>query len=533
MASQTQPSKGRLNSDFLPKRVLDLHQGHGTDEIRLVETCTISADKRGPYVTLSHRWGSTQSLITTKETYAAFCKRISFQSLPATFSDAVEVCRHMQVRYLWIDALCIIQDDVDDWKTQAVHMGDYYRQSYFTIATHTASSDSAGFLQSVLDLHSVRRGPHDLVTLESDFFSEVDCSALNHRGWVLQERLLSPRILHFTQYHLYCEDLRGYLADDDRAAETLFNLNENLHKHGHNYQLPVKTLPVDEAVAVRETTILQLPDMEQNEPSYLANIWAMAIERYSGCDLTHRTDKLPAVAGMAKYIHPWINGAHYYAGIWSSHLSQGLLWAPTDSNLTCANDGRAPSWSWASTDGQIQFLKANIRSKLTLEAEFVRVDALDSSLEMHWINGAARLILCTALKRVEQFGWERNSINSSSLPGRLVGQVNCSSSSELFRREPFMRKVYWAKTDDRWRAAHAGWIVPDEDEERTPFSRFWKDGTYNIFCAMLAAVAESDEVLVLFLASVDQPSATYRRLGMGGIRRTWFQDATVQQIVII
>ncbi|KAJ0134173.1 hypothetical protein HZ326_22769 [Fusarium oxysporum f. sp. albedinis] len=90
----------------LPKRLL-MVEGALDDPVRLIET-------RGdelPYVCLSHRWGDPRhkQLQTTAQTVKSHMKKIKWVDLPATFRDAVTVCRSMDVKYLWIDSLCILQ----------------------------------------------------------------------------------------------------------------------------------------------------------------------------------------------------------------------------------------------------------------------------------------------------------------------------------------------------------------------------------------------------------------------------------------
>ncbi|KAK4206045.1 hypothetical protein QBC37DRAFT_301586, partial [Rhypophila decipiens] len=91
-----------------------------------------------------------------------------------TFQDAIQVTRALGKKYLWIDALCIIQGPDGDWKSEAETMANIFACAYCTIAAGT------------------------LTTCAFDFDKDVDRGTLMKRAWVLQERVLSRRIIHFT-----------------------------------------------------------------------------------------------------------------------------------------------------------------------------------------------------------------------------------------------------------------------------------------------------------------------------------------------
>jgi hypothetical protein len=205
-------------SSSMPTRVLDLGTSEGDldDNIRLLETTSFEPSEIVGFrwVALSHRWGTLPQFKTLKANLQKHYERIAFGALPKTFQDAVLVTRGLGLKYLWIDSLCIVQDDKDDWSREALRMGNIYRDSFSTIAAHTAADSAAGFLRSSLALpESVCLGgasgsPQDIafyVTLPFDFVMDVDNSALSKRAWVLQERLLPTRIIHFTPSRIYIE----------------------------------------------------------------------------------------------------------------------------------------------------------------------------------------------------------------------------------------------------------------------------------------------------------------------------------------
>jgi Heterokaryon incompatibility protein (HET) len=133
----------RRSLTILPTRVLDLGKDpESLDPIKLFETGGIE----GTYMTLSHRWGPTDFITTTEDTFKQRIAGILLADLPQTFKDAVSLTRNLGIRYLWIDSLCIKQNNKEDWENEASKMGSVYSHSYLNIAaTSSAGSDGGCF----------------------------------------------------------------------------------------------------------------------------------------------------------------------------------------------------------------------------------------------------------------------------------------------------------------------------------------------------------------------------------------------------
>lgn len=198
-----------LSSAFkLPTRVIDV--GLQDDRsLRLVEPSGPFSER---YITLSHCWGDTPpelSFRANKNTVRELTNRIEFDDLPRTFQDAVIVTRALGVRYLWIDSLCIIQDDEADWEAESAKMGDYYSSAYLTIAATSAQASTEGFLTERPNRPYVTvplgNGHLHLAEAIDNFEADVEQGILNSRAWVLQERALSRRTIHFTSTQVYWE----------------------------------------------------------------------------------------------------------------------------------------------------------------------------------------------------------------------------------------------------------------------------------------------------------------------------------------
>lgn len=203
----------------LPTRLIDVGR-EDAEPIRLVQTSQESSAK-GPYIALSHCWGSLsreQRFCTYADNIAQRKAHIAYDALPPSFRDAVRVTRALGIRYLWIDSLCIVQDDPDDWCVEAGRMEDVFSQAYCTIAASSAVSSLIGFLdhrrrREAIKLTTPGGEPFYLAEEFDDFRADVENSVLSSRGWVLQERVLSRRTIYFTSTQVYWECGNGVVCE--------------------------------------------------------------------------------------------------------------------------------------------------------------------------------------------------------------------------------------------------------------------------------------------------------------------------------
>jgi Heterokaryon incompatibility protein (HET) len=280
------------------------------------------------YVALSHRWGTSQHFLTTTENIDSHKKEMHLSEFPRLFQDAILVTKKLGYQYLWVDALCIIQDDRHDWLQQSSQMAAIYRNATCTIAAHSAENDSHSFLNfnpSILTADVISRDRSD-----GSFRFQVNQSGLSRRGWVFQERILSTRILHFAQNHLFFEDKFG------------IQVEKRNEKHNRDYD------PLNDAR-------ISLDDFIESTTE-----WYKLMERYTICALTYETDRLHGVAGLVSYLQRHRIDTPYYFGIWTDTIHQGLLWFRKDKPFrepSLSGLPRPPSWSWAHWEGSIQYPK--------------------------------------------------------------------------------------------------------------------------------------------------------------------------------
>lgn len=341
----------------LPTRVLDVGDPSTCrGEARLF----VSRGTRAKYVALSHCWGKQPILAQLKTSNIRDLESvIPRDTLPPNFRDAVDICRGLGVRYLWIDSLCIIQDSASDWARESVRMGHVYRDALVTIC----AISSPGAYHGITSAHSPRAQQPQSVNVQipvsvsnddyvtASVFSQKDQedlwglnirAPLSTRGWCLQESLLSRRVLYYGAKQIYWGCASGFKAANEVPSSYVFP----------NRGSGPATL--SDALNASETE--PLPFTGSRRRDVLDSFYAL-VSVYTSRSLTFDKDKLPAVSGLAQRLHPMLGG-DYLAGIWSSDFRQGLLWTAyeTDEPLGAPpRDYRAPSWSWASTHTQVDF----------------------------------------------------------------------------------------------------------------------------------------------------------------------------------
>lgn len=328
------------NRSFLPTRLLDVQAFPGSKDVRLVASKLMRSDPytKPRYLALSHCWGKLPLIETKTGNIGSMENGVRFSDLSRTFQDAVTLTRKLGERFLWIDSLCIIQDEKEDWLREAADMARVYGNSYCTLAALSSADGSGGChledrVQAVTDnaffdlrVPSSSGGPYIRIFRKepSDWSTEYDGtegragmtqSPLRLRAWVLQERELSKRSIHFGRNQLLweCKQMKGSA---------------------------------------------QLPWMEMKKKKGLTypEGWLQLTEDYSHRELTESMDKLPALAGIAEVYQR--RHVQYLAGLWSDQFPAALMWHSLSPLAKRHEAYRAPSWSWASLQGRISYVSS-------------------------------------------------------------------------------------------------------------------------------------------------------------------------------
>ncbi|EXJ67503.1 uncharacterized protein A1O5_09516 [Cladophialophora psammophila CBS 110553] len=398
----TQETKGQIDAwlrdarveTTLPRRLLDVwafsqpkdHDSASStqQDVRLIET---RPDQKGTYVALSHCWVGREVLTTTSQNLPGRLSRIPYEELSPILRDAVRVCRFLNVRYLWIDSLCIIQGDQDDWEIQAAKMADIYENSFFTIAVQVDYEQ--GFIPRP-ELHEIRprtateaaiyvrelRVPGFLNQTGVFFEREGDNPPYIHaRGWCYQERFLSRRILHFT------------------GTEVMYEAGKVVQCQCGNHYAALQG--------------------KFGNPESTIHGWKTIVAEYTQHALTQQWDLLPGLAGIAKRFQSRHNPGDYVAGLWRNQLVHWLCWKsvaqytfsnmrgycedcrPWPRRLTAKPEALSdnvvvPSFSWAARSGPCLFINCIWRMDYQQMAT-----VLDTSIVVDQRNPFGRLRQCS------------------------------------------------------------------------------------------------------------------------------------------
>ncbi len=317
------------------------------------------------WAALSYSWDpGGHTLITTKANIEERMQSIPLSDMRKNFRDAVDLCRDLQIPFLWIDALCIIQAvspnfDEEDWQTESAIMGQIYSQATITIAATNAASVNEGCftgraskMDSAPDVCHVFPGgnPSNLVALpfHPEWWKAVTDAPLGRRAWTLQEQALSFRTIHCTEYGIYweCSELNasefvGYLRYCGQSG---------ILRQVSGYKKDAE------------------PPSHERTKELEGQLWSQMVMQYSSRKLTIESDRLLAISAIAQQIQNFTDG-EYLAGLWRSNLPSSLLWyciadasppsrrsSPSSQGLNSNMHSKyvAPSWSWASILGEIK-----------------------------------------------------------------------------------------------------------------------------------------------------------------------------------
>lgn len=477
-----------------PKRLLSIGGCTVSQRVRLA-VLNQSSQQDATYACLSYCWGKRQQLMLTRDTLERFTQDgVRLNELPATISNACELCDKLGIPYLFVDSLCILQDSLDDWTEISKRMCEIYSLSALTVAAAAGRDCREGLLGN-------RRWA-------SRLSAELRCSdTADHTGTCLVRGRMKPKIEPL--------DLRAWAMQEDLLSPKLLKIG-TAYMSWHCACSAISESEVEKAVAshrgdAAEAFLRPMSVTMRPRDDVTSDLWQALVWDYSRRKLSFEKDKLPAITGVALWLARTKSSPlyrEYLAGIWNSRLPQDLLWYhdlpfPADEeDVRIPSKPRAPSWSWAAYDcHHLEWVKC----KASLE--FTKRLRVTTELQLDLEGPLKRGWLVPNSTHPEQFDFWNGSYQSDKthhLPRRYN---NCLGRARLDANVPLE-----ALTDDL--------SVLRRIRSRA--------------CVCLR-IADNAGLLIEKISSV--PAAvqnhTYRRLGLVQFKSgssSWWSDAIMETI---
>ena len=529
----------------LPTRVIEIARENDQQRLYLRHT----DGHHGAYITLTHRWNEfTGRCITTTSNYEGRLLGEDFGELPQLFRDAFIIAEKLGIKFIWIDSICIIQqgDDLADWRREALKMAQYYQFSVFTLAG-TAEDMSGGLLQPYMkdsvpwSLKLVRLPYRDKtntiaghfysyrrrVPLVDEYMDQVRSSILFRRGWILQEWLLSKRLLWYTPDGLFFECQQELPRSYDQSQLTFTRAGSELQAH------------------------LQLKALFHFSNTDILGFWYRALEVYSGQHLTKPDlDRILAVAGLAKEVGPTLANPKrlssldnetqhevYVAGLWLRDIHHGLLWEEHHTASPCTSKVFAmPSWSWASLLTLVRWPSRSKATKAAFRVTGICFHERDKhDIPDHLIFDGYKLRPFNPIAMTEQLSpfdptnmfsclHIRGTLHTVHVRGYLETEENLKTAALSTTYSPIPKSCNWRAICSAFRPEIiAGW---GSLERLQPHPTACADIGIAVYALHVSTrylrhglwIKTSVPVLdVLFLEEVEAGSNSFRRLGVGRI----------------
>lgn len=239
----------------------------------------VANESKVNYLALSHCWGGEIDSRLLKSNILQKMESIDINDLPKNFQHAVSITKQLGYEYLWIDSLCIIQDDESDWEQESAKMGLVYSNAICVISAIGAASSHGGCFFPKDPMHQgvvVRRNADFTLTvrswiredkmLEKLFQENVERAPLTSRGWAFQERVLAKRVLHFSRSGVLFE------CNTHRASE--------YHEEGIPYPIRTSVRGDGKLHSTEEIQRLLAPDKHYEYKTEM--IYHHGMRRYKG-----------------------------------------------------------------------------------------------------------------------------------------------------------------------------------------------------------------------------------------------------------
>ena len=343
----------------LPSRVINVGLGDKSGNSARI---FISRGQKAPYAALSYRWGRSNFILTSKN-LQAYQRGLPMANLPQTILDAITCTQRLGITYLWVDALCILQDSEQDKAQEIGRMSAIYQNAHITISAAIAANSEEGFLHKREFASAIpgwqvpylpfrcgedNDGSDQIGTVGLLKFSRTAYrDPITTRAWTFQEHMLSRRLLVYGGLDFYRLCLQGpeegaprldWDTTDDGEGDAAGRFGRGLLPETR------RMLNANNPVAAAEQT---------GSRRGKEGRWEKVAEEYSRRALTFPRDRLPALSAIAEAFR--LPPADYIAGCWRPWLARQLAWKCKEPADAKRLDGVGPSWSWTSLAGPIDF----------------------------------------------------------------------------------------------------------------------------------------------------------------------------------
>ncbi|KAF1815613.1 HET-domain-containing protein [Eremomyces bilateralis CBS 781.70] len=309
---------------------------------RLIDTqkaCVVELEITSRYAALSYVWGDCKRLLLNKDTYPMLTTPHALDSsrteVPATFRDAIELAQRLGFQYLWIDALCIVQERAESaFKNHLKLMNEIYDNAQLTIVSGMPNAETG-----LPGMRSHPRSPVQQEVTHGDlhfssaqpFAQAIGNLPWESRGWTLQEKIFSTRLLIFTESQAFYQCQSAVWQEDTILESEALGLPqlylEEHSREGH------KSFEQPGHAKYRRSMSDPFP----------TSGYKSTITVYSQRDLTNDEDVLFALEGILSNLKPRL-GPHF-SGIPSLIFGEGLLWRFEDPR-TLQRRIEFPTWSF-------------------------------------------------------------------------------------------------------------------------------------------------------------------------------------------
>lgn len=327
----------------LPERIIEV-----TPDPMVAPRIIASGGQKGAYIILSHHHSTDSACSSTQRlSKVSLPANLDISLYPTAIADAIDITRRLGYRYLWIRQLCLTTSEFSE--IPAFFLGIYGRASLMLTAS-VRSVPNVGLFHERNIVQSPALGitkDRYLRPRALRWMTNIEESPLSRQGWNVIERILAPRIVHFTDRQLVWECASGCQFE---AAKLIEEQQSGPRMNGYDKKLFQQFVESALLSALNETN--ETPYAGKDDSMARLEAWTDSVNALSWGSFENLSDKLLVVGKAALAISDGSMG-DYLAGIWSKHIASGLAWGRMFSPLTSTSEYVAPTWSWASVDGPV------------------------------------------------------------------------------------------------------------------------------------------------------------------------------------